>query len=82
MEWTTLGAQRPHRALALATDLSEEMLNNALTENRSALVSLAEEKAATAEGNGNPTALEGATSRLQAQRLSCNTQGKPATPHG
>ena len=39
------------------------MLRNASTENRSALVSLAEEKAATAEGNGNPIALEGATSR-------------------
>ena len=65
--WLVWNGQRwersDHRALALATDLSEEMLNNALTENRSALVSLAEEKAATAEGNGNPTALEGATSR-------------------
>lgn len=65
--WLAWNGQRwersDHRALALATDLSGEMLNNALTENRSALVSLAEEKAATAEGNGNPIALEGATSR-------------------
>ena len=65
--WLVWNGQRwersDHRALALATELSGEMLRNALTENRSALVSLAEEKAATAEGNGNPIALEGATSR-------------------
>lgn len=65
--WLVWNGQRwersDHRALALATELSGEMLRNASTENRSALVSLAEEKAATAEGNGNPIALEGATSR-------------------
>ena len=65
--WLVWNGQRwersDHRALALATELSGEMLANALTENRSALISLAEEKAATAEGNGNPTALEGAASR-------------------
>lgn len=52
-----------HQALTLATELSGEMLADALAENRAALVGMAEAKAAEAEGTGKPEDMERATNR-------------------
>lgn len=57
-----------HRALTLATELSGEMLANALAENRDALVALAEAKAAEAEGGGKAEDTEQAASRAAAAK--------------
>ena len=57
-----------HRALILATKLSGEMLADALTENRNALVALAEAKAAEAEGGGKTEDSERAASRAAAAK--------------
>lgn len=52
-----------HRALTLATELSGEMLTDAQKEYRTALVAMAEAKAAEAEGTGKPEDMERATNR-------------------
>lgn len=57
-----------HRALTLATELSGEMLADALAENRGALVALAEAKAAEAEGAGKAEDTEQAASRVAAAK--------------
>lgn len=57
-----------HRALTLATELSGEMLADALAENRDALVALAEAKAAEAEGGGKAEDTEQAASRAAAAK--------------
>ena len=52
-----------HKALTLATELSGEMLADAQKEYRAALVSMAEAKAAEAEGASKPEDMERATNR-------------------
>ena len=65
--WMVWNGQRwersDHKALTLATELSGEMLADAQKEYRAALVSMAEAKAAEAEGASKPEDMERATNR-------------------